>query len=121
MEQILAVVTQYLATVRPGTVAFKNAPQRLIVSGTDDRNVMSGKNYRKNNRRQLLQPLSDGGLCKKTAFSHRQGTGGFMPQFIKPNATLSLRAYAVVAVSQYCIERKHRRCSRDANWLQSAP
>jgi len=44
MEQILAVVAPYLASVRFGTVASKIAPQRLIVSGTEDRNVMSGKN-----------------------------------------------------------------------------
>jgi hypothetical protein len=47
MEQILAVVPLYLATVRLGTVACKTAPQRLIVSGTDDRNVMSGKRTKK--------------------------------------------------------------------------
>ena len=33
MEQILAVLTLYLATVRLGTVACKTAPQRLIMVG----------------------------------------------------------------------------------------
>jgi len=41
MEQILAVLTLYLATVRLGTVACKTAPQRLIIGGTKDRNIMS--------------------------------------------------------------------------------
>jgi|KBSMisStaDraftv2_1062788.scaffolds.fasta_scaffold00297_29 hypothetical protein len=47
MEQILAVLTLYLATVRLGTVACKTAPQRLIIGGTKDRNIMSAGRGRK--------------------------------------------------------------------------
>jgi len=72
IDIILAVLTPYLATMRRGNAAHKPDPQRLIVSGTDLGNVMSAKDHRKNDRRQLVQPLWRR-YMKKAAFSLRQG------------------------------------------------
>jgi len=58
--------------MRRGNAAHKPDPQRLIVSGTDLGNVMSAKDHRKNDRRQLVQPLWRR-YMKKAAFSLRQG------------------------------------------------
>ena len=74
MEQILAVLTPYLATMRLGTVACKTAVQRPVEGGTNDRSVMSVKKYRKDTAVSSSY-LADGGtsaiFAQDTAFSHR--------------------------------------------------
>ena len=85
MEQILAVLTLYLATVCLGTVAGKTAPRRLIFGGTEDRNVMSGK---REETAVIFSRRSNGGtstiLPQNTAFSHRKKEqAAFATQLIK--------------------------------------